>query len=170
MPTIVCITKRLHGRLRHAPQGLPYMNYSIGAVARTRRSSTELSVFEYHYEYTNVASQFSEQRPPVQAPLNYLAKRRKALLLYLHAAARRGADQPPHCATNGGYPRCADNRRPLSLDREGFALTQYESAVSNFYDETRCGPFTIPSAKSAEGRDPAPRRVVVFDHIVRWRP
>src|SRR6266581_3537580 len=85
---------------------------------------------------TNVASQFSEQRPPVQAPLNYLAKMAEKPYSYTYTP-------PPGMAqTNRRIARqtvaihdaraVADR---LSLDREGFALTQCESAVSNFYDE-----------------------------------
>ena len=120
---------------------------------------------------TNVASQFSEQRPPVQAPLNYLAKMAEKPYSYTYTP-------PPGAAqTNRRIARqtvaihdartIADR---LSLDREGFALTQYESAVSNFYDEDEVRAVYYPECERLLKDATGAARVVVFDHIVRCAP
>ncbi len=120
---------------------------------------------------TNVASQFSEQRPPVQAPLNYLAKMAEKPYSYTYTP-------PPGVAqTNRRIARqtvaihdartIADR---LSLDREGFALTQYESAVSNFYDEDEVRAVYYPECERLLKDATGAARVVVFDHIVRCAP
>ena len=120
---------------------------------------------------TNVASQLSEQRPPVQAPLNYLAKMAEKPYSYTYTP-------PPGVAqTNRRIARqtvaihdartIADR---LSLDREGFALTQYESAVSNFYDEAEVRAVYYPECERLLKDATGAARVVVFDHIVRCAP
>jgi hypothetical protein len=55
----------------------------------------------------------------------------------------------------------------FSVDREGFALPNYQTAVQNFYDEEEIQRIYYPEAEKFLKELTGATRVVVFDHIVR---
>jgi hypothetical protein len=57
----------------------------------------------------------------------------------------------------------------LSLDREGFALIDSASAVSDFYDEEELRRVYYPEAERLVADATGAARVVIFDHTIRRR-
>ncbi len=57
----------------------------------------------------------------------------------------------------------------LSLDREGFALIDSESAVADFYDEDELRRVYYPEAERIVAEATGGARVVIFDHTIRQR-
>jgi hypothetical protein len=58
----------------------------------------------------------------------------------------------------------------LSLDRNGFAVTRHESAVTNFYDAEEVRRVYYPEVERLVREFTGAVRVHVFDHNVRFRP
>jgi hypothetical protein len=59
--------------------------------------------------------------------------------------------------------------RELSLDREGFALVQHQSAVRDFYDEDELRRVYYPEAERLVAEATGASKVIVFDHTLRRR-
>ena len=57
----------------------------------------------------------------------------------------------------------------FSLDREGFALVRYPTAVRNFYDEKEVKSVYYPAAEAFIQATLQADRVFIFDHTVRKR-
>ena len=57
----------------------------------------------------------------------------------------------------------------LSLDSEGLAVVNHNSAVRDFYDEDELRRVYYPEAERLVGEATGARRVVVFDHTLRRR-
>jgi hypothetical protein len=57
----------------------------------------------------------------------------------------------------------------VSLDREGFELLRYTSAVRDFYDEDEVRTVYYPEAERLIAEATGARRVFIFDHTVRRR-
>ncbi|HUH83697.1 MAG TPA: CmcJ/NvfI family oxidoreductase, partial [Stellaceae bacterium] len=57
----------------------------------------------------------------------------------------------------------------ISLDREGFALLQQETAVGDFWDDDEVRRVYYPEAEAAIARATGASRVFVFDHTRRRR-
>ena len=57
----------------------------------------------------------------------------------------------------------------ISLDREGFALVQHQSAVHDFYDDDEVRRIYYAEAERVLAEATGARRVFVFDHTVRRR-
>lgn len=55
----------------------------------------------------------------------------------------------------------------VSLDREGFALLDYQTAVRDFYDDEEVLQVYYPEAEQFVKEQTGAVRVVVFDHVVR---
>ena len=55
----------------------------------------------------------------------------------------------------------------LSLDTNGFVLTQHETAVNDFYDPEEVKSVYYPEVERLMKRVTGAERVLVFDHIVR---
>ena len=55
----------------------------------------------------------------------------------------------------------------LSLDTNGFVLTQHETAVGDFYDPDEVKSVYYPEVERLIKRVTGAERVVIFDHIVR---
>jgi hypothetical protein len=55
----------------------------------------------------------------------------------------------------------------LSLDTNGFVLTEYETAVKDFYDPDEVKSVYYPEVERLLKRVTGAQRVVIFDHIVR---
>ena len=63
--------------------------------------------------------------------------------------------------------RLAARRALRVLDREGFALTRHDTAVSNFGDEDEVKRVYYPEMEHLLMRETGASRVLVFDHNVR---
>lgn len=117
---------------------------------------------------TNVASQSAEYRAPVHASLNYLAPMAEKPYTYTYTPSP-GVAQTNRRVAQQIVPirdaRAIADR--LSLDREGFALMQHESAVSNFYNEDEVRTVYYPECERLLQEATGAASVVVFDHIVR---
>jgi hypothetical protein len=55
----------------------------------------------------------------------------------------------------------------LSLDTNGFVLTEHETAVKDFYDSDEVKSVYYPDVERLLMRETGAQRVVAFDHIVR---
>jgi len=104
----------------------------------------------------------------VKAPVSYLANMGQRPYTYAYTP-------PPGMAQTNRQvaPRTVfiHDARPiaaqLSLDRHGFALRCYKSAVANFYDEGEVQSVYYPECERLLAEATGAARVVVFDHIVR---
>jgi hypothetical protein len=108
--------------------------------------------------------------PHVEAKLNYLAP--------MTERPRNYACEPPV-----GVPRSNTtpethivwiyNARPIapdiSLDREGFALIEKDTAVRDFWDDDELRQVYYPEAETAIARATGAARVFIFDHTRRKR-
>ena len=61
------------------------------------------------------------------------------------------------------------DRSEISLDREGFALLQHETAVRDFWDEDEVRRIYYPEAEAAIAAATGASRVFIFDHTRRRR-
>jgi hypothetical protein len=108
--------------------------------------------------------------PYVEGVLNYLAPmvERPINLAY---------DPAPGVPRSTGVPEAHRmtiyNVRPvaarLSLDREGLALVNHNTAVRDFYDEDELRRVYYPEAERLVAEVTGATRVLVFDHTVRRR-
>jgi hypothetical protein len=55
----------------------------------------------------------------------------------------------------------------LSLDREGFALTRHDTAVTDFYDEKQVREIYYPEMERLVAEATGAQKVLVFDHTIR---
>ena len=106
--------------------------------------------------------------PTIQASLNYLLKTEEKPVAYAYTP-------PPGIpqTTRKNDPRTVTihNGRPilnqLSLDAQGFVLTQYDSKVVNFYDEAEVREVYYPEVERLLKKVTGAVKVVIFDHVVR---
>jgi hypothetical protein len=108
--------------------------------------------------------------PYVEGVLNYLAPmaERPINLAY---------EPPPGAPRSTGVPEghrmTIYNVRPvaarLSLDSEGLALVEHNTAVRDFYDEDELRRVYYPEAERLVAEGTGAARVLVFDHTVRRR-
>jgi hypothetical protein len=104
----------------------------------------------------------------VNAPLNYLAEATPKPVNYAY-------DPPAGVPSRSGkYIRqsvAIHNGRELlgkmSLDTNGFVLTEHETAVKDFYDPYEVKSVYYPEVERLIKRVTGAGRVVVFDHVVR---
>src|ERR1700746_3162088 len=108
--------------------------------------------------------------PSVQGVLNYLAPMAERPM-------NLGSAQPPAGRRSRGVPEphrvMIHNARPLagrlSLDSEGLAVVEHNSAVRDFYDEDELRRVYYPEAERLVAKFTGATRVLVFDHTVRRR-
>ena len=123
-------------------------------------------------EFSIMSSKLSElaELPHVDAELNYLAP--------MAVRPRNYASEPP-----AGVP--SSNTAPeahtvpiysarsiaseISLDREGFALLEEESAVRDFWDDEELRRVYYPETEAAIAKATGASRVFIFDHTRRRR-
>src|SRR5271163_1118218 len=104
----------------------------------------------------------------VNARLNYLAEATPKPVNYAY-------DPPPGVPRRSGKYTAQSvaihNGREMlgkiSLDINGFVLTEHETAVKDFYDSDEVNSVYYPEVERLLKRVTGAERVVVFDHIVR---
>ena len=111
-----------------------------------------------------------ESLPFVTAELNYLAstpgKPRTYALDPPPGEPKSTALPEPHQVPIFDARLIAEN---ISLDREGFALVRYPTAVKNFYDDKEVRSVYYPAAEAFIRATLKADRVFIFDHTVRRR-
>lgn len=106
--------------------------------------------------------------PFVEANLTYLVPPKEKPVNYTF-------EPPPGVPQRSGIPEVhtlpiydARSIAPgLSVDREGYALPDYPTAVRDFYDEAEIRQVYYPEAEQFLQEYTGAARVIVFDHIVR---
>ena len=110
----------------------------------------------------------SKDLPYVEANLTYLVPMAEKLVNYTY--------EPPVGIrrTNGAfetYKLPIYNARSISenisLDKEGFAFTEHNTNVRNFYDEAEIRQIYYPEAEQLLKEVTGGTRVVIFDHTLR---
>lgn len=103
----------------------------------------------------------------VEASLTYLTPMTDKPVYYIHEVP---PGLPQHSGSFESRKVTIQNARSLaqefSLDREGFALVNHQSAVQNFYDEEEVRRVYYPEAEKLLS-ELTGARVIVFDHNVR---
>ena len=106
----------------------------------------------------------------VQADLVYLAPMQKRPHSYTYdpppGVPRTNTVDDPHLMTIHDARPVAAN---LSLDREGFELVEYRSAVRDFYDEDELRRVYYPEAERLVAKATGATHVIIFDHTIRRR-
>lgn len=108
------------------------------------------------------------QLPHVEANLTYIVRPTEKPINYAY-------DPPPGTPQRSAAPDVHtvpiyDGRAIASefaLDREGFALANYQTAVRDFYDEEEVLRVYYPEAEQFVKEQTGAVRVVIFDHVVR---
>src|SRR6202451_1259775 len=104
----------------------------------------------------------------VNARLNYLAEATPKPVNYAYEPP---AGVPRRSGKYTGQTVAIHNGREmlgkLSLDTNGFVLTEHETAVKDFYDPDEVKSVYYPEVERLLKRVTGAERVVVFDHIVR---
>jgi hypothetical protein len=113
---------------------------------------------------TNLASTSGE----VKTSLNYLGEVAEPLVTYAYEAP---PGEPKTNVRMARRPALIHDARALqpapAVDREGFAMVNYPSAVSNFYDDHEVRRVYYPECERLVKQATGAVRVLVFDHIVR---
>jgi hypothetical protein len=120
--------------------------------------------------YVDALSARTVALPHVNAVLNYLAPMTERPRNYTY-------DPPPGVARSNSVAEThvvpIISARPvaaeITLDREGFALVQHQSAVRDFYDDAEVRRTYYAEAERVLAEATGARRVFVFDHTVRRR-
>jgi hypothetical protein len=106
----------------------------------------------------------------VQADLVYLAPMQERPHSYTYdpppGVPRTNTIDDPHLMTIHDARPVAAN---LSLDREGFELVEYRSAVRDFYDEDELRRVYYPEAERLVAKATGATHVIIFDHTIRRR-
>jgi len=116
---------------------------------------------------TESAHKLAQDLPSVEAQLNYLSATEAKPVNYLYEPP---AGIPPRPHSEKHAMRIHDARSiqaRLSLDLEGVALTNHETAVTNFYDEREVKAVYYPEVERLVRQITGAAKVVVFDHNVR---
>jgi hypothetical protein len=104
----------------------------------------------------------------VNAVLNYLAEATPKPVNYAYepptGVPRRSGK---YIAQSVGIHNGREMLGKLSLDTNGFVLTEHETAVNDFYDPDEVKSVYYPEVERLIKRVTGAERVVVFDHIVR---
>ena len=107
-------------------------------------------------------------RPYVEASLTYLADAKVKPQTYNPPP---GTGVPRRLGNYGQFRARIYDARPvastLSLDREGFALTRHDTAVTDFYDATQVREIYYPEMERLVAEQTGAEKVVVFDHTIR---
>src|SRR5215469_14177100 len=104
-------------------------------------------------------------RPYVEATLTYLADAKIKPQTYNPPP---GTGVPRRLGNYGQFRVRIHDARPvaesLSLDREGFAFTRHDTAVTDFYDETQVREVYYPEMERLVGAATGAEKMLVFDH------
>ncbi len=117
---------------------------------------------------TSIQEQVDAGIEVVNARLNYLAEATPKPINYAYdppaAVPRRSGKyiQQSVVVRNG-----REELSKLSLDANGFVLTEHETAVKDFYDLDEVKSVYYPEVERLLKRVTGAERVVIFDHIVR---
>lgn len=107
-------------------------------------------------------------RPYVEASLTYLADAKVKPQTFNPPP---GTGVPRRLGNYGQFRARIYDARPvaesLSLDREGFALTRHDTAVSDFYDEKQVRDIYYPEISRLVASATGAEKVIVFDHTIR---
>jgi hypothetical protein len=108
------------------------------------------------------------QLTAIEAPINYLAEMAEKPYSYTYTPP---AGTPPANRRITAVVMPIYDARSiagnLSLEREGFTLVHYTSAVRDFYDDEKVKAVYYPESERLLKEATGAARVVVFDHIVR---
>ncbi|HTT74761.1 MAG TPA: CmcJ/NvfI family oxidoreductase [Candidatus Binataceae bacterium] len=117
---------------------------------------------------TSIQEQTDTGIEGVSARLNYLAEAIPKPVNYAYdppAGVPRSSGK--HVAHNVVIRNGRELLSKLSLDTNGFVLTEYETAVKDFYDPDEVKSVYYPEAERLIKRETGAERVVIFDHVVR---
>ena len=107
-------------------------------------------------------------RPYVEASLTYLADTSVKPQTYNPPP---GTGVPRRLGNYGSFRARIYDARPvaqsLSLDREGFALTRHDTAVTDFYDAWQVREVYYPEMERLVADATGAEKVLVFDHTIR---
>src|SRR5260370_7355512 len=117
---------------------------------------------------TSIQEQADAGIEVVNARLNYLAEAIPKPVNYAYdppagVPRRSGKHVEPSLFVRNGRQVLSE----LSLDTNGFVLTEHETAVKDFYDSDEVKSVYYPEVERLLKRVTGAERVVVFDHIVR---
>jgi hypothetical protein len=106
----------------------------------------------------------------VDATLNYLAPMAERPRNYTFdpppGAPRSNSSAEPHVVAVHDARAVASD---ISLDREGFAVLNYRSAVHNFWDDDEIRRVYYPEAQRVIAEATGASKVFIFDHTLRRR-
>ena len=115
-----------------------------------------------------IESSDEASRPYVEASLTYLADAKVKPQTYNPPP---GTGVPRRLGNYGQFRARIYDARPvageLSLDREGFALTHHDTAVTDFYEEKQVRDVYYPEIERLVAAKTGAEKVVVFDHTIR---
>jgi len=118
----------------------------------------------------SLSSDVISSLPHVEAVLNYLVPTSEILRNYTYepppGVPQSNLTYEPHRSAIHDLRPVADS---LSLDREGLALVEQRSAVTDFYDEDGLRRIYYPEAERLVAAATGGSRVLVFDHTIRRR-
>ena len=109
-----------------------------------------------------------EELKRIEAPMNYLTEGSEKPVNYMYAPP---PGVPQRTGQYGKYTiPIYDGRsvaQHLSLDTNGFMLTQHKTAVKNFYDENEVKSVYYPEVAQLLKEITGATKVAVFDHNIR---
>ncbi len=115
-----------------------------------------------------IDASIEESRPYVEATLTYLADAKVKPQTYNPPP---GTGVPRRLGNYGQFRTRIYDARPiaegLSLDREGFAFTRHDTAVTDFYDEKQVREVYYPEVERLVREKTGAEKVIVFDHTIR---
>jgi hypothetical protein len=139
--------------------------FAICEAARVpeKNQSTEATKME-----TSIEEQADTEIKVVNAPLNYLAEATPKPVNYAYdppagVPRRSGKYVEQNVAIRNGRELLGK----LSLDTNGFVLTEHETAVKDFYDPEEVKSVYYPEVERLLKRVTGAERVLIFDHTVR---
>jgi hypothetical protein len=117
---------------------------------------------------TSIQEQADSGIEVVNARLNYLAEATPKPVNYAYdppAGVPRSSGK--HVWQDVAIRNGREEVRKLSLDTNGFVLTEHETAVKDFYDRDEVKSVYYPEVERLITREAGAARVVIFDHVVR---
>jgi hypothetical protein len=128
-----------------------------------KNQSTEATKME-----TSIEERADTEIKVVSAPLNYLAEATPKPVNYAYdppAGVPRRSGK--YVEQNVAIRNARELLGKLSLDTNGFVLTEHETAVKDFYDPEEVKSVYYPEVERLIKRVTGAERVLIFDHTVR---
>jgi hypothetical protein len=117
---------------------------------------------------TSIQEQADTGIEGVSARLNYLAEATPKPVNYTYDPPAGGPrSSGKHIAHNVVIRNGREVISKLSLDTNGFVLTNHETTVRDFYDPDEVKSVYYPEVELLIKRETGAERVVIFDHVVR---